>query len=198
MVQTANNKSRGFGIKSMISSYSVEDLVKDAFFPLIVSLILLKLFYDSTEDTYSLVCKVVGISLTVIPAMIALMLTAYVFVMSFLFGKDIVSTMKNPEEGNKLLYTINASFGISLLVNVSAVIIFFVVYCVSQIKISVEYADIINYIVLFGVSFLVLLSIVMQIGIVIDLFNCGQVLVRNSCEEKLEELQGENPEPKKE
>lgn len=182
----------------MIVSYSIADLVKDAFFPLIVSLILLKLFYDSTEDTYTLVCKVVEISLTIIPAMIALMLTAYVFVMSFLFGKDIVSTMKNPEEGNKLLYTINASFGVSLLVNVSAIIIFFVVYCVSQIKISVEYADIINYIVLFGVSFLVLLSIVMQIGIVIDLFNCGQVLVRNSCEEKLEELQGENPEPKKE
>lgn len=180
----------------MISSYSIEDFVKDAFFPLIVSLILLKIFYDSTEDTYSLVCKVVGISLTIIPAMIALMLTAYVFVMSFLFGKEAVASMKNPQKGENLFYSINASFGISLLVNVSSIIVFYIIYCVAQVNIQVENPDVVNYIVLFSISFLVLLSIMMQIGIVIDLFNCGQVLVRNSCEEKLEGEQGENPEQK--
>lgn len=182
MANTTGNKNRGFGIGSMLSSYTIKDFTTDAFFPLVTSLVLFGLCRHNVEDTYALVCKVVEISLTIIPAMIALMLTAYVFVMSFLFGKDIVSTMKNPKEGEKLLYTLNSSFGISLLVNVSAIIIFFIIYCISQIKISVEYADIVNYIVLFCVSFLVLWSIVMQIGIVVDLFNCGQVLVRNSCD----------------
>lgn len=167
-----------------MASYSVMDFAKDAIFPLVTSLVLLGLCCYYVEDTYALVCKVVEISLTIIPAMIALMLTAYVFVMSFLFGKDTVSSIKNPQKGEELLYSINASFGISLLVNVSAVIIFFVIFIVAQIKITVEYADTINYIVLFVVSFLVLLSIVMQIGIVIDLFSCGQVLVRNSYDTK--------------
>lgn len=182
MENTTVNTNRGFGIGSMFSSYTVKDFAKDAFFPLVTSFMLLGLSHHYIEDTYILFCKIVEVSLAIIPAMIALMLTAYVFVMSFLFGKNVVSTMKNQKEGEKLLYTLNASFGISLLVNVSAIIIFFVVYCISQIKISFEYADIINYIALFGVSFLVLLSIAMQIGIVIDLFNCGQVLVRNSCD----------------
>lgn len=183
MENTTVNTNHRFGIGSMFSSYTVKDFAMDAFFPLVTSFVLLGLSYHYIEDTYTLVCKVVEVSLAIIPAMIALMLTAYVFVMSFLFGKDIVSTMKNQKEGEKLLYTLNASFGISLLVNVSAIVIFFVVYCISQIKISFEYADIINYSALFCVSFLVLLSIAMQIGIVIDLFNCGQVLVRNSCDD---------------
>jgi len=189
MESTSHNRSRGFGVKSMISSYSIKDLVKDAFFPVIVSLILLKLFYDSAEDTYSLVCKVVEISLTIIPAMIALMLTAYVFVMSFLFGKNIVSFMKNPQAGEDMFHKINASFGISILLNVTSIIIFYIIYSVAQVNIQVEYADMVNYFVLFVVTFLVLLSIVMQIGIVIDLFNCGQVLVRNSYDTKQEEAE---------
>ncbi len=183
MENTTDNKNRGFGSRSMILSYSIKDLAKDAFFPLIVSLVLWRLSIYYVKDTYALVCKVVEISLSIIPAMIALMLTAYVFVMSFLFGKNIVSTMKDPQKGKELFRSINASFGISLLVNVSAIIIFYIIYVVSQINISAEYADTINNLVILFVSFLVLLSITMQIGIVIDLFNCGQVIVRNSCED---------------
>lgn len=184
MENTVKNKNRGFGIKSMIASCSIKNLIEEVVFSGIVSWIMLKLVYAKTEDTYALVCKVVDVSLTIIPAMIALMLTAYVFVMSFLYGKSIVDAMKNPQRGESLLYKLNASFGISLLLNVSAVIVFFIIYCIAQVNISVEYADIINNIVLCGVTFVVVLSIIMQIGIIIDLFNCGQVLVRNSYEEK--------------
>lgn len=183
MENTTDNRNRGFGSGSMISSYSIREFIKDALFPLIVSFVFWGLSIYYVDDTYALVCKVLEISLSIIPAMIALMLTAYVFVMSFLFGKNIVSTMKNLQKGQELFHSINASFGISLLVNVSTIIIFYIMYIVSQIKITVEYADTINSVVVFFVSFLVLLSVSMQIGIVIDLYNCGQVLVRNSCED---------------
>lgn len=173
-----------FGIKGIISSYSFTDFIKDAIFPIIVSVGLLILFMNSSIGSYSLVCTVTQVALTIIPAMIALMLTAYVFVMTFLFSKDALSTMTNPEEGEKLLYNINSGFGASLLINISSVVLFFIVYCVAQGNIKIVQADMVNYIVLFLLVFFVMLSIVLQINVIIDLFSCGQVMIGQNFSQK--------------
>ena len=68
----------------------------------------------------------------------------------------------------------NSSFAICLIISTVSIIVMIVVSCVVSMDIKVQNPDVINYPVFFIICYLLVFSVSILIGIVIDVFNSGQ------------------------
>ncbi|MBQ0088221.1 MAG: hypothetical protein KBT27_02675 [Prevotellaceae bacterium] len=167
-----------FGWKIVFKHYTICDMLQDLWFPILVAGGIVVTSICTQQDSFEMLCKLVHVSLGILPAMLALLLTAYVFFLTFFLGDKMQKAMQNnPDNGPQLLSSLNASFAIGIIVPLSAVIILFITSCIIDMQIEVDacMADVINYVLLFVGILLTTLSVSFQFGVVIDLFNCGQV-----------------------
>ncbi len=162
-----------FGWKSVAHNYGWKGFLKDSILPVIISSALCITMHRMGKDSYIQLKHLVDIGISVIPAMVALILTAYTIMLSFFIG-DKFSEIKKNEKGKRLIKELNSGFAACLFVSTFAIIIMIVVSCVANLNFEVYNPDIINYPIYFIVCYLLFYSVSILIGIVIDIFNCGQ------------------------
>ena len=162
-----------FGLKTILRNYGWTSFWIDSILPLAVSLSLCILVYVKEVDILSLLKHLVDVGISIIPAMVALILTAYTVMLTFIIGDKFVS-IKRTKEGKKLIQDLNSSFAACLFVSTISIIAMIVVSCIADMGIIIEYANLVNYFVYFLVCYLLVYSVSILIGVVIDIFNSGQ------------------------
>ena len=164
-----------FGWSNVFSNYGLLDFVEDAWLPLVIALILLVVAKVSHADMYVQVEKILELGISIIPSMVALIVAAYTIMLSFILSDKVVS-IKNKKGGKEFIQSINSSFAICLLISILTIIMMVLAKGVCNMGVEVEptLAVIINNVVYFLSCFLLVYSISILIGIVIDIYNSGQ------------------------
>ena len=162
-----------FGWKAILRNYGWTNFWIDSILPLAISLGLCVLIYVKNVDILLQLKHLVEVGLSIIPAMVALILTAYTIMLTFIVG-DKFASIKRTEEGKKLIQDLNSSFAACLFVSTISIIAMIIVSSIADMGITIKYANRVNYFVYFLVCYLLVYSVSILIGIVIDIFNSGQ------------------------
>lgn len=162
-----------FGWKNVLRTYGCKSFLLDSILPIIVSSLLCIIIFLSNSDIFAQLKHLVGIGIAIIPTMVALTLTAYTIMLSFIIS-DKFAKIKEKTEGKKLIQDLNSSFAACLLVATISVITMIIISSVANMDISITNPGIVNFIAFFAVCYLLVYSVSILIGIVIDIYNCGQ------------------------
>lgn len=164
-----------FGWSNVFYNYSLLDFAKDAWMPFLIALVLLAVAMLNNTDMYVQVGKILDLGISIIPSMVALIVAAYTIMLSFILS-DKVTSIKNKEGGADFIQSINSGFAFCLLISILTIIMMVLAkgICNMQVEVEPTLADIINYVVYFLFSFLLVYSVFILIGIVIDIYNSGQ------------------------
>ena len=162
-----------FGWKSVINNYGWRGFFLDSILPLLVSLLLCFIMYCHCLDIFLQLKHLVDIGISIVPAMVALILTAYTIILAFIIS-DKFSSIKETEDGQNLIKNINSSFAACLFISTISIITMIIVSSISNMNIEITNPNLINYPVYFIVCYLLIYSVSILIGIVIDIFNSGQ------------------------
>lgn len=164
-----------FGWSNVFYNYSLLDFAKDAWMPFLIALVLLAVAMLNHTDMYVQVEKILDLGISIIPSMVALIVAAYTIMLSFILS-DKVTSIKNKEGGTDFIQSINSGFAFCLLISILTIIMMVLAkgICNMQVEVEPTLADIINYVVYFLFSFLLVYSVFILIGIVIDIYNSGQ------------------------
>lgn len=84
-----------FGWKAILRNYGWTSFWLDSILPLIVSLGLCTLMYVKDADILLQLKHLVGVGISIVPAMVALILTAYTIMLTFIIGDKFASIKKN-------------------------------------------------------------------------------------------------------
>lgn len=120
----------------------------------------------------------VEVGISIVPAMVALILTAYTIMLTFITG-DKFASIKKTENGKKLIQDLNSSFAACLFVSTLSIITMIIISNIANMDIEIKNPNTINYPVYFFVCYLLVYSVSILIGIVIDIFNSGQTSLLN-------------------
>ncbi len=129
--------------------------------------------YLKEADVFLQLKHLVGIGISIVPAMVALILTAYTIMLTFIIGDKFTSIKKN-DAGKKLIQDLNSSFAACLFVSTISIIAMIIVSSIANMEITIEHSNIVNYPIYFLICYLLVYSVSILIGIVIDIFNSGQ------------------------
>ena len=162
-----------FGWSNVFYNYSLQDFAKDAWMPFLIALVLLAVAMLNNTDMYVQVGKILDLGISIIPSMVALIVAAYTIMLSFILS-DKVTSIKNKEGGADFIQSINSGFAFCLLILTIIMMVLAKGICNMQVEVEPTLADIINYVVYFLFSFLLVYSVFILIGIVIDIYNSGQ------------------------
>lgn len=162
-----------FGWKAIMKNYSWASFWQDSILPLIVSFVLCTLMYIRDANILVQLRHLVDVGISIVPAMVALILTAYTIMLTFIIG-DKFTSIKKTEEGKQLILDLNSSFAACLLVSTISIIVMIIVSCIANMGIEIEEPNAMNYSVYFFVCYLLVYSVSILLGIVIDIFNSGQ------------------------
>ena len=80
-------------------------------------------------------------------------------------------TIKKTEEGRQLIQDLNSSFAACLFIYTVAIITMIIISSIANMEIAIEEPNIVNFPVYFLVCYLLVYSVSILIGIVIDIFN---------------------------
>lgn len=162
-----------FGWKAILRNYGWASFWLDSILPLIVSLGLCSLMFVKDANIFLQLKHLIAVGISVVPAMVALILTAYTIMLTFIIG-DKFASVKKTEEGRQLIQDLNSSFAACLFVSTISIIAMIIITSIANMEIAIEEPNIVNYPVFFVVCYLLVYSVSILIGIVIDIFNCGQ------------------------
>ena len=146
-----------FGWKAILRNYGWTSFWLDSILPLIVSLGLCILMYVKDADILLQLKHLVEVGISIVPAMVALILTAYTIMLTFIIGDKFAS--------------ISAA---CLFVSTISIIAMIIISSIANMGIAIEEPNTVNYPVYFLVCYLLVYSVSILIGIVIDIFNSGQ------------------------
>lgn len=91
----------------------------------------------------------------------------------FIIG-DKFASIKKTKEGRQLIQDLNSSFAACLFVSTISIIAMIIISSIANMGIAIEEPNTVNYPVYFLVCYLLVYSVSILIGIVIDIFNSGQ------------------------
>ncbi|MFZ4455478.1 MAG: hypothetical protein ACOYOT_04585 [Bacteroidales bacterium] len=189
------NSTDLFGWKSVLQNYGLNGILVDSIFPIIISIVLCITMCLNDIDVYVQLKYVLGIGISVVPAMVSLILTAYTIMLTFIIG-DKFSSIKKTKSGRKLIQDLNSSFAACLFVSIISIVAMIIVSCLVNMNIAIDNPCSINYISFFFICYLLLYSITILIGIVIDVFNSGQTILFDETDES-NLSKGDSPEKNK-
>ena len=172
-----------FGWKAAFKNYGLNSFWKDSILPLIVAFTLSILMYRTNADVLFQLKVLVDIGISIVPAMVALILTAYTIMLTFITG-DKFSSIKHTDGGKRLIEDLNSSFAACLFVSTISIIMLIVVSSIANLGIQIENPNIVNYPIYISVCYLLVFSVSILIGIVVDIFNCGQTTILDSKDNK--------------
>lgn len=162
-----------FGWKTILRNYGWKNFGRDSILPLFVSLGLCTMMYIKDADILSQLNHLVGVGISIVPAMVALILTAYTIMLTFIIG-DKFASIKKTEDGRQLIQELNSSFAACLFVSTFSIIAMIIISSIANMGIAMEIPNTVNYFVYFLVCYLLVYSVYILIGIVVDIFNSGQ------------------------
>jgi hypothetical protein len=162
-----------FGKKVMLRNYGWSSFIKDSIAPSIISLILCLLMHVKEIDIFIQLKHLVGTGITILPTTLALILTAYTIIVTFFIGKKFAS-IKKTGNGKKLIKDLNASFAVCLVISTISILVMVIISSIINMDIEIKEPNCINYPIYFLVCYLIIYSIAILFGIIIDIFNCGQ------------------------
>ncbi len=161
------------GWKAILKNYCLTNFWLDSILPLIVSLSLCTLMYVKDADILLQLKHLVEVGISIVPAMVALILTAYTIMLTFIIG-DKFASVKKTEEGRQLIQDLNSSFAACLFVSIISIMAMLIISSIANMGLAIEEPNTVNYPVYFFVCYLLVYSVFILIGIVIDIFNSGQ------------------------
>ena len=162
-----------FGLKVAWKSYGWGSFVKDSILPVIISFGLSFLIYQSDADIYVQLKHLVGVGIEIVPTMIALILTAYALILTFFTGRGFL-LVSDTAKGKELIKILNSSFAICLIISIITIIVVIIASCIISIDIEIPNSNLVNYFAFFAICYLLVFSVSILFGIVIDIFNSGQ------------------------
>jgi hypothetical protein len=162
-----------FGWKNVLYNYGWKGILLDSILPIVISSLLCTTMNWKGADTLLQLKHLVEIGISIVPAMVALILTAYTVMLAFIIGDKFVS-IKETKEGKKLIQDLNSSFAACLFVSTISIIAMIIISSIANMDIEIKEPNIVNYPAYFFVCYLLVYSVSILIGIVIDIFNSGQ------------------------
>lgn len=168
-----NNHNSIFGWKSVLNNYGWKGILLDSILPVVISFLLCTIMYLKDVDIFLQLKHLVGVGISIVPAMVALILTAYTIMLTFIIG-DKFASIKKTEEGKQLIQDLNSSFATCLFVSTISIIAMIIISSIANMDIEINESNVVNYPVYFFVCYLLVYSVSILIGIVIDIFNSGQ------------------------
>lgn len=168
------NIKNKFGLRAVFQNYTIKDWLKDCAIPFFCSLIISILTWLFIEDILALLSTTISVAISILPAMLALLLTGYVFLLSIIYSNNHEQMLAS-EQGIDLLKKLNSSFYIAIATPLVSTIFVIIVYLIYQLQITFVYANFVNYLIYFFVVFSLIKSITVQFGVLIDLYNCGHL-----------------------
>jgi len=168
-----------FGWKNVLYNYGWKGILLDSILPIIISSLLCIIMYLKEADVFLQLKHLVEIGISIVPAMVALILTAYTIMLTFIIG-DKFASIKKTKAGKKLIQDLNSSFAACLFVSTISIITMIIISSIVYMNIGISEPNIVNYPVYFFVCYLLVYSVSILIGIVIDIFNSGQTSLLDS------------------
>lgn len=162
-----------FGWKNVFHNYGWRGILLDSKLPVTISIFLNLTMFFTGADVYTQLKFLLSIGISVVPSMVALILTAYTIVLTFIIGGKF-DKIKKTEKGKKLIEDLNSSFAACLLVSTISIITIIIVSSIANMDVAIENPNRINYSIFFLICYLLLYSITILTGIVIDIYNSGQ------------------------
>ena len=163
-----------FGLKAILRNYGWTNFWIDSILPLIVSLGLCTLMYVKEADILLQLKHLVGVGISIVPIIVALIMKLYAIFVNFTINSNIFASIKKTEEGRQLIQDLNSSFAACLFVSTISIIVMIIISSIANMGIAVEEPNTVNYPVYFLVCYLLVYSVSILICIVIDIFNSGQ------------------------
>ena len=167
-----------FGWKIVFKNYGLKSFLIDSVFPILISVILCWLLYIHEVELLIQLDKLLNICISILPVIITLIITAYTILTVFIADGKLTSVI-NREKGKNLVRILNSSFAACLAISTLTMITVVIVSLIKNIGITSEYAKHINYTVYFIICFLLMYSLIILIGIIEDIFNCGQTSLKD-------------------
>lgn len=165
-----------FGLCNVIKNYGWNGFFKDSIIPMIISIVLCIIIYLTENDITIQIKFLLNLGISVVPSMTAFILAAYTIMLSFIFGKA-KDKLKQTEEGRKLIKSINGGFAACLLLSILTIIVLVFVSILVNLNIKIDCPNVVNYPIFFFVCYLLVYSVYVIFGVVIDLFNSGQTIL---------------------
>lgn len=165
-----------FGWKNVLYNYGYKGILLDSILPVVISSLLCIIMYWKNADIFLQLKHLVDVGISIVPAMVALILTAYTIMLTFIIG-DKFTSIKKTDAGKKLIQDLNSSFAACLFVSTISIIAMIIISSIANMNIEVKESNIVNYPVYFFVCYLLIYSVSILIGIVIDIFNSGQTSI---------------------
>lgn len=162
-----------FGLKGIFRDYSVKDIGKDLILPIFLSVVLTSIMIVGNADPLESLLEILNFGIIVVPILITLILTAYVLLLS-MFGTTLKQFCES-SYGIHLHKKLNSGFAANLLISLISLIGVFIGVFVAKMNYHSDFADLINKIAYFIYVVLVSYPVFCLFGIIIDLFNLGQV-----------------------
>lgn len=158
-----------------MSNYSFGNLLRDVGIPLVLTVIIILCGIYHKVDSYSLLSKVLELGIIILPAIVTLSLTAYVFTLTFMDREELLKK-GNPTYVLKLLAKLNSCFAISIIVPILSLLCCLIITLFAHFQVESQYANTINYIIAFIIIWLLSTSVFVQFGNIINIYNCGQIM----------------------
>lgn len=165
-----------FGWKSVRHNYGWKGILLDSILPVVISTLLCAVMYCKDADIFLQLKHLLSVGISIVPAMVALILTAYTIMLTFIIGDKFASISKT-DAGKKLIQDLNSSFAACLFVSTISIIAMIIISSIANMDIEIKEPNIVNYPVHFFVCYLLVYSVSILIGIVIDIFNSGQTIL---------------------
>lgn len=173
-----------FGWRNVIYNYGWKGFLLDSILPVMVSAFLSVTMYMNGSDVFLQLKHLIEVGLDVVPAMVALIFAAYAILLTFLTG-EMFRDVKGNENGKDLIKRLNSGFAACLSISSVTLIVLIVVSCIANMDIGVACHYFVDYPVFAVISYLLVYSVFILMGIVIDIFNCGQTtLLDKKCKEE--------------
>ena len=109
--------------------------------------------YVKDADILLQLKHLVEVGISIVPAMVALILTAYTIMLTFIIG-DKFASIKKTKEGRQLIQDLNSSFAACLFVSTSSIIAMIIISSIANMGIAIEEPNTVNYPVYFLVCYL--------------------------------------------
>jgi hypothetical protein len=164
-----------FGWKSVFVNYKISDILKDCKYPICIAAFLTIIIVVHSSNFFISLAKIVSISLSILPNIIALLLAGYAIILTLWWSEYGKNIRKYPK-GIELLQNINSSYAATILFMAIALLFSFVLDIIISLEISVvkTTSKWINGITIFLISTLLIYSIWLLKDITINIYNLGQ------------------------
>lgn len=167
------------GLSSIAKNYGWKDFFMDSIVPIILALLVLVTAAIFSDDSRALFDKIVALGISILPSYLGLLVAAYTILLTLL-TTPTVEKLKQIEDaehkinGKDLIRLLNMDFAVCILITGFALFLSFLFSVFSSLNIVFLYADVVNYLGLFLMVFLLAFSLGRLTDLIENLYNIGQ------------------------